>query len=562
MPTSEADHQEAIESGYRFERLLADLATSFVGLPPEEVDGAIEDAQRRVVETLGLDRSSLFQLSSDGVMTLTHTWVVPGLPAAPRRIDATEHFPWCYAQAMQGKVVRFSSLNELPPEAARDLESFRKDGQKSMALFPFAAGGQIFGGLAFGALREERHWTDEEVTRLRVAATLFESTLAHKRSDDALRRTLDELQQLKDQLQQEKGYLQAEINALHGYGGITGNSLAIRQVLAKVDRVAATDATVLLLGETGTGKGLLAETIHAHSRRSARTMVAVNCAALSPTLIEAELFGREKGAYTGALSRQAGRFELADGSTLFLDEVAELQLDLQVKLLRVLQDGQFERVGGTRTLRVDVRVIAASNRDLAKAVVAGQFREDLYYRLNAFPIVVPPLRERQEDIPALAWTFAKESGRALGKPVDRIPQEVMAALRRYAWPGNIRELRNAIERAIILGDSSTLRLPAGPITNQPLDPLLTLDAVERASAQAYILKVLERTGWRIRGAGGAAELLGLKPTTLEARMKKFGIQRPTGISNRVGETPSSVGIPGKPRSTPPASRITPTTGIH
>jgi transcriptional regulator with GAF, ATPase, and Fis domain len=283
---------------------------------------------------------------------------------------------------------------------------------------------------------------------------------------------------------------------------------------------------VLLLGETGTGKGLLAEAIHAHSRRSAKLMISVNCAALSPTLIESELFGREKGAYTGALSRQAGRFELADGSTLFLDEVAELQLDLQAKLLRVLQDGQFERVGGTRTLRVEVRLIAASNRDLAQAVAAGHFRADLYYRLSAFPIAVPPLRERPEDIPALAWAFAKEFGRALGKPVDRIPQEVMAALQRYAWPGNIRELRNTIERAIILGDSSTLRLPAGPITNQPLDPLATLDAVEQASAQAYILKVLERTGWRIRGTGGAAELLGLKPTTLEARMKKLGIRRP------------------------------------
>jgi transcriptional regulator with GAF, ATPase, and Fis domain len=395
------------------------------------------------------------------------------------------------------------------------VETFRNYGPKSTILFPLKAGDQVFGGLAFGALREERHWTDDTVARLQVVATLFESTLARKRSEAALGRTLSEMERLKEQLQQEKGYLQAEVEALHGHVGILGNSPALRQALAEVERVAPTEATVLLLGETGTGKGVLAETIHARSRRSARTMIAINCAALSPTLIEAELFGREKGAYTGAVSRQAGRFE-----------VAELQLDLQAKLLRVLQDGQFERVGGTSTLRVDVRLIAASNRDLDQAVAAGTFRADLYYRLNAFPIVVPPLRERPEDIPALAWAFAKEFGRALGKPVDRIPQEVMAALQRYAWPGNIRELRNAIERAIILGDSSTLRLPAGPITNQPPDPLLTLDAVEQASARAYILKVLERTGWRIRGTGGAAELLGLKPTTLEARMKRLGIRRP------------------------------------
>ena len=522
----DADQQDSIDVRLRFERLLADLATSFVALPIDEVDGAIEGAQRCIGETLGLDRSSLFQFAPDGEMILTHLWVAPGLQPFPLRANAKEHFPWCYALAMQGKVLRFSSVDDLPPEAARDKETFRKYGPKSTVLFPFTAGGQIFGGLAFGTLREERQWTDEEVARLRVVATLFERTLAHKRGEEALGRTLDELQRVKDQLQQEKRYLQAEVEARHSHAGINGNGAAIRQVLEQAERVAPTDTTVLLLGETGTGKGLLAEAIHAHSRRSARLMISVNCAALSPTLIESELFGREKGAYTGALSRQAGRFELADGSSLFLDEVAELPLDLQAKLLRVLQDGQFERVGGTRTLRVDVRLIAASNRDLGQAVAGAQFRADLFYRLNTFPIALPPLRERQEDIPALAWAFAKESGSSLGKPVDRIPQEVMTALRRYAWPGNIRELRNVIERAIILGDSSTLRLPVGPANTQPTEPPVTLDAAERAAAQTYIRKVLDRTGWRIRGEGGAAELLGLKPTTLEARMKKLGLRRP------------------------------------
>jgi transcriptional regulator with GAF, ATPase, and Fis domain len=279
---------------------------------------------------------------------------------------------------------------------------------------------------------------------------------------------------------------------------------------------------VLLLGETGTGKELLAHLLHRRSRRHDRTMVKLNCAALPPTLIEAELFGREKGAYTGALTRQAGRFELAHGSTIFLDEIAELPLELQVKLLRVLEDGQLERIGSTTTLTVDVRVLAATNRDLATSVAHGTFREDLYYRLNVFPIAVPPLRERGEDIPLLVWTFAKQFGQALGKPVERIPQATMAALQAYPWPGNIRELRNVLERAVILSDSSTLQVPVDAAVAPRTAPPPTLAATE----QAQILAALTQTGWRIRGPAGAAALLGLKPTTLESRIKKLGLPRP------------------------------------
>jgi len=527
MTESETDLRKELEDRLRFERLLADLSAGFVALPTDQVDRAIEDAQGRIGEALGVDRSSLFQFSAEEEMVLTHSWVRPGVQPYPPRISARERFPWATERILRGEILRFASLDELPPEAARDVETIREHGPKSTVVFPLTAGGQVFGGLAFGTLREERSWTDEVVTRLQLVADIFANTLARKRSEESLRQALDDVRRLKEQLEQEKAYLQQEVEALHGDGGITGNSPALQQVLAQVDRVAPTDATVLLLGETGTGKELLAETIHARSRRKGRVMIKVNCAALSPTLIEAELFGREKGAYTGALSRQAGRFELAHGSTLFLDEVAELPIDLQTKLLRVLQDGQFERVGGTKTLQVDVRIIAASNRDLTKAVADGKLREDLYYRLNTFPLVVPPLRERPGDIPLLTWTFAKQFGAALGKPVERIPHEVMEALQQYPWPGNVRELRNAIERAIILGESSTLRLPSGPVTEhrQP-DALLPLEETERSARRAHILNVLERTGWRIRGAGGAAECLGLKPTTLEAQMKKLGIRRP------------------------------------
>jgi formate hydrogenlyase transcriptional activator len=524
---SDTDFRNALEARLRFETLLAELSTRFVALPADQVDGAIEDAQRRIVEALGLDRSSLWQFSRPTPdLILTHSWHRPGLQAFPSRLDAAAAFPWVHERVMRGDILRFASIDELPAEAARDVESLRRFGQKSNLTVPLMAGGEVFGALAFGTLQEARAWPDDEVARLQLVAELFTNALARKRSEENLRQALDEVRRLKEQLQREVHYLQGEVETLHGHAGVIGTSPALRAVLAQAERVAVTDATVLVLGETGTGKELLAETIHGRSRRKDRVMIKVNCAALAPTLIESELFGREKGAYTGALSRQAGRFELADGSTLFLDEVAEIPLDLQAKLLRVLQDGQFERVGGAKTLQVDARVIAASNRDLAKAVSDGKFREDLYYRLNVFPILVPPLRERTDDVPLLAWAFAKRFGTMLGKPVDRIPREVMAALQRYPWPGNVRELRNAIERAIILADSSTLRLSPGPIPMGRRDASQTFDEVQGSHARTLILSVVERTRWRIRGAGGAAELLGLKPTTLEARMKKLGIRRP------------------------------------
>ena len=523
---AESDLRGGPEKRLQFERLLADLATEFIGLPADQVDGAIESAQCRIGEALGFDRSSLFQFSETGEMILTHSWVGPGFESYPARIPAKEFFPWLTKRILGGETLRISSISELPPEAVRDLQTFKEHGPKSTLVFPLASEGSVFGALAFGTLREELRWADELVARLHVVASLFESTLARKRSEENLKKALAEVRQLKDQLQQEKAYLQEEVAALHGPSGIIGDSTALREVLSQVDRVAPTDTTVLILGETGTGKELLASAIHNHSRRKGRLMIKVNCAALSPTLIEAELFGREKGAYTGALSSQAGRFELANGSTFFLDEVAELPLELQAKLLRVLENGQFERIGSTKTVQVDVRLIAASNRDLALAVSEGAFRADLYYRLNAFPIMVPPLRDHTEDIPALTWAFARELGQALGKPVERIPRETMAALQHYSWPGNVRELRNLIERAIILGNSSTLQLPPGPVTELQRDALQALETAERSNAKKLILKVLESTGWRVRGSGGAAEILGLKPTTLEARMKKLGLHRP------------------------------------
>jgi len=343
-----------------------------------------------------------------------------------------------------------------------------------------------------------------------------------KRMELETRRSLEEVRHLRDQLQIENVQLRERIKRDDDHDAIVGESECIVQMLAKAKQVASTDSTVLITGETGTGKELLAQAIHNMSRRRARPMVRVNCAALPATLIESELFGREKGAYTGAMTQQIGRFELADGSTIFLDEIGDLPLEIQTKLLRVLEERQFERLGSTRTRTADVRVIAATNRDLDALLRDGRFREDLYHRLYVFPIKVPPLRERVEDIPLLVWRFVQEFNKKMGKPIDSIPKRVLEQLQQYPWPGNIRELRNLIERAVILSNSRRLNIeiPAGG--PGPTSVAVTLEEVERN----HLLGVLQSVQWRIAGKQGAAELLGLRPTTLHSRMKKLGISRP------------------------------------
>jgi len=331
------------------------------------------------------------------------------------------------------------------------------------------------------------------------------------------------MEQEKARLEAQNTYLQEEIQTQHNFEEIIGSSPAIKKVLKNVETVAPTDSTVLIAGETGTGKELIARAIHNLSRRKDRVLVKVNCAAIPAGLIESELFGHEKGAFTGALSRKLGRFELADGATIFLDEIGDLPLDLQAKLLRVLQEGEFERLGNSRTLKVNVRVIAATNRELEKLAQSGGFRHDLYYRLNVFPIQLPTLRERKEDIPLLVRHFVRTYATKMGKKIETIPQSIMQALQDYPWPGNIRELANVIERGVILTAGPILELgewrAKGPTPVGGQIP--TLEELE----QQHIISVLDRTGWRVSGEKGAANLLGLKPTTLEDRMKKLGITR-------------------------------------
>jgi transcriptional regulator with GAF, ATPase, and Fis domain len=342
-------------------------------------------------------------------------------------------------------------------------------------------------------------------------------------SDSGLRQAISEAERQRDRLHAENLYLRREVEERFGTGTVVGHSPAVRRVLEQIRQVAATDSTVLLLGETGTGKELFATQIHELSGRRDRAMVRVNCAAIPATLMESELFGREKGAYTGALARQIGRFELADRSTIFLDEIGDLPQDVQVKLLRVLEERQIERLGSPKGIHVDVRIIAATHRDLEKRIVEEAFREDLFYRLNVFPIRVPPLRERPEDIPLLVWRFVDEFSKAFGKRIDAIPNENMAALQQYAWPGNIRELRNVVERAMIVAIGTRLTIPLPSSKSGPPDKrALKLSDVEKE----HIRRVLESVGWRIRGTGGAADQLGLRPTTLETRMAKLGLSRP------------------------------------
>jgi PAS domain S-box-containing protein len=347
-----------------------------------------------------------------------------------------------------------------------------------------------------------------------------------KRAEESLQGTYAEIKQLKDRLQAENIYLQEEVAQQYNFGEIIGKSKALSHVFTQVSQVAPMNATVLLLGETGTGKGVVARAIHSSSTRKGRPLITVNCTTLPASLVESELFGRERGAFTGSDARQIGRFELADGGTIFLDEIGEMPLELQCKLLRVIQDGEFERLGSPRTIKTDVRIIAATNRNLEEEVKNGKFREDLFYRLNVFPITMPPLRQRKEDIKLLVNHFVAKFNKKIGKRIENVTTDTLNSLQDYHWPGNVRELESVVERAVImskgvslqvLGRFETFPKPEDPV-GQDIRALVELE-------HDHVLQVLKKTGWRIEGTNGAALILGLNPSTLRARMRKYGISR-------------------------------------
>jgi formate hydrogenlyase transcriptional activator len=524
--------EKALEERLQFEQLLSDLSARFVIIPPDRVDSEIEAALKQLLDFFKVDRCALLRtLPGKTSWLITHVANVENIPPVPVRIELPRSIhPWAYDKLTQRReVVCFSRLEDVPAEADVDKKTWIEWGIRSNLVIPILTEESIDYVITFNSLKSERVWPEEFVPRLRLLGEIFVNALERRQNSLLLEKQLREIENLKQRLERENIYLQDEIKLLAEHTEIVGQSPAMNNVLAQAAQVAPTDSTVLLLGETGTGKELLARAIHSMSSRKDRPLVTVNCASLPPTLIESELFGRERGAYTGALTKMVGRFEVADGSTLFLDEIGELPHELQSKLLRVLEEGNFERLGSTKTLHVNVRIIAATNRDIAQDVNGGKFRKDLYYRLNVFPIVIPPLRERPEDIPLMTWSFVREFQKKMGKRIDSIPRKSMEALQAYSWPGNVRELRNVIERAIIISSGRVLNVPVPSIlvTETPGDR--NLDEVERR----HILSVLERTAWRLTGKGGAAETLGLKRTTLQSKMKKLGIKRPATKSDEI-----------------------------
>jgi formate hydrogenlyase transcriptional activator len=499
----------------QFEELISDISARLIAVGSEFMGEVIESALDLIRRFFRADRCGLLVVSDDlGRLQARYASYSEGTRRVSTEVDLTQLYPWTRQRAViEREVVNLSSPTNLPPEATVDRATFAAMGTQSLLVIPIEVGQKRLHLILISSVREQREWPEEYVPRLRLLGEMLVNTLERARA-------IDDLQHLREKLENENVYLRKEVTERIG-DRIVGRSAAIRATLALADQVAATDSTVLLLGETGTGKERFASYIHGCSRRRDRPMIRVSCSAIPASLIESELFGREKGAYTGALSKQIGRFELAHGSTLFLDEIGELPTEMQVKLLRALESHTIERLGNPKPIFVDVRIIAATNRNLADALRDGRLRQDLYYRLNVFPISIPPLRDRREDIPLFIDAFVEELAGPMGKRIDGVDSASMEALAAYGWPGNVRELRNLVERAMILATGTTLCL--WPETD--IDEALSgssMTSVERTR----ILQMLQETGWRIRGVHGTAARLGLKPTTLESRIKRLGITRP------------------------------------
>ncbi len=516
----------------RFETLLNNISASFMMLGPAEIDREIEMALKQLGLFLHADRCGILEIDTDRKCArVTHAWYGEGIEQIPLETNLVPFFPWSYEMhCIHGQNISFSSLAELPPEAEKDRQSWAEMGVRSSLVIPVFIGKRVCHLIAIQNMLRERIWPEEHLPRLRQLAEIFVNAMIRKKAEEKLRVSFEEIQTLKEKIQVEAEFLRNEIKLSQSHEKIIGQSEPLVKVLKLVEQVAPTDSTVLICGETGTGKELIARAIHSLSLYGDKVMVKVNCASLPAPLVESELFGREKGAYTGALTRQIGRFEMADGSTIFLDEIAELSLDLQAKLLRVLQEGQFERLGSPKTIQVRVRIIAATNRNIVAEVKKGNFREDLFYRLNVFPITVPPLRERADDIPMLVWAFVNEFGDKMGKKINKVTRRDMEAMQRYGWPGNIRELRNVIEHAVIVSNGDTLLVKVPKNDGNGTFSIRTLEEVE----SQHIIEVLKHTEGRIKGPFGAARILGMNPSTLYSRMQKLGIK----LSNEKDEISS------------------------
>jgi PAS domain S-box-containing protein len=513
--------EEKIEELSRFEQLLSNISTSFIDLPVEKIDQLINGALEQVGRFLRVDRCSLGNVTPDyKEMIVTHVWHRKPVSGIQQSYTIAQ-FPWLLSPFMTGKELLWSKSEGLPTGSEADIRLLQESGMQSFAGIPVTIAGELTACLGFSSILEQKQWNPEIIQRLNHLSRIFGNALSRKQTEETLRKAIYEIKSLKEKIEQENIYLREEIEINYRHDEIVGESSAIKSILSQAEKVADQTTCVVIQGETGTGKELLARAIHKMSPRRNRQMITVNCGALPGTLIENEMFGREKGAYTGAVTKELGRFEVADGSTIFLDEIGDLPIEIQSKLLRVIEKGRFQRLGSSETITVDVRIVAATNHDLKKLIQEGRFRKDLFYRLSAFPITVPPLRERKEDIPLIVWAFVKDFGERMGKKINIVSKRTMTMLQNHLWPGNVRELKNVVERAIILTSDSTLRIDQIDTADPSSMEDLTLADVEKR----HILKILETTKWRVHGKNGAAEVLGLHPSTLRSRMKKLGIKR-------------------------------------
>ncbi|MDH3532874.1 MAG: sigma 54-interacting transcriptional regulator [Gammaproteobacteria bacterium] len=523
--------QNALERRLRYQELLATISSRLVTANAADGDRVIERSMVELCRYVGADRTALIWYdTASGEIELTHSYTAEGEQyEAPITLST---FPQSAAQLQNNAVVRVDDAENPPAEVAADRQAFIARGLKSFVALPLSVDEKVVGVSTYVHTSGKRSWSDQEIVDLRVFAELFASFVMRARSHRALDAALSGLRRATERLEAENVYLREEVEQNHGFDEIIGQSDAILRCLNLVELVADTQTPVLILGETGTGKELIARAIHDHSSRRDRPLVKVNCAALPSNLIESELFGYEKGAFTGADSAKRGRFDLANGSTLFLDEIGDFPIELQTKLLRALQEGEIERLGGSESIKVDVRIIAATNRDLSAAVRGGEFRSDLFYRINTFPIELPPLRDRGDDIQLLAEHFVNVHAKSLGREVSAISAEMMRQLREHHWPGNVRELDGVIQRALISSSSPVLQL-ADPLEvgtarqSDDLPQVLSTNIANlRIVEREHILSVLDETGWKIAGDAGAAARLGLPPSTLRSKMKKLSIFRP------------------------------------
>lgn len=507
-----------------YQAMLAEVSSSLTAARSNDIDDKVAYCLKLIGTTCGLDVVSIWWVVDEkSYVIASHNWEPNGRSGKHDQVLRSD-IPWIYEQLAGCKAVVVDDVDDMPEDAVTDQEILRRRGRKSIVLIPLLSDKLLEGSCAFATTRRKRAWSDETIAELKLVAETLGVALARLR-------VMTENERLKEKLQEENLYLRDKITLAHGFDEIIGDDPGLKRCLMAVEKVAPTTVPVLVLGETGTGKELIARAVHKLSPRRDRPMISVNCPALPSELIESELFGHEPGAFTGAQSKRRGRFELADTGTIFLDEIGELPLELQSKLLRVLQTGEYQRLGGMKTLHSDVRVIAATNRDLKQSIAKGEFRSDLYYRISSFPIELPALRNRKNDIAPLAEYFVQKHAARLGREVDAISARMLRALTAHDWPGNIRELESTIERALVsMTSGAVLELPESLPWVKDLGDAVQTTTTEYTGGllavdRAYIMNVLKQTGWKISGTGGAAEILGMPPSTLRSKMQRLGIRR-------------------------------------